>query len=207
MKDSNHNLIVQIIVSGKVTSNVSLLQQTIGLKLLSFWIFLLFTFIWNKLWSFLSTFEEMFPWTAALDHPNYFRLVCILLNYMRNLPAAVFKVFFPKGYFTVKKTSRVFSAIRIDQPNKLNNKVVKTDDVAIGIFDSERTLLNGYLQGHIYLISHWKRISIETFITGWRILEIYYPFASVFPQANVSKFLQKRFCLRLLQNLLMMQNQ
>lgn len=54
----------------------------------------------------------------------------------------------------MKKTSRVFSAIRIDQPNKLNNKVVKTDDVAIGIFDSERTLLNGYLQGHIYLISH-----------------------------------------------------
>ena len=73
---------------------------------------------------------------------------------MRNLPAAVFKVFFSKGYFTVKKTSRVFSAIRIDQPNKLNNEVVKTDDVAIGIFDNERTLLNGYLQGHIYLISH-----------------------------------------------------
>lgn len=125
MKDSNRNLIVQIIVSGKRTSNVSLLQQTIGLKLLSFWIFLLFTFVWNKLWSFLSTFEEMLPWTAALDHPNYFRLGCILLNYTRNLPAAVFKVFFSRATLQWKRQVVCFLLLEWTSPINWIIKLLK----------------------------------------------------------------------------------
>ena len=38
--------------------------------------------------------------------------------------------------FTVKKTSRAFSAMRIDQAHKQNNRAVKVDGGAIGTMDS-----------------------------------------------------------------------
>ena len=83
---------------------------------------------------------------AALDHPNYFRWDCTFLSDMKKLPTAVFEAFC-KGYFTVKKISRVFSAIEIDQVHKQNNKVVKTDGGAIRTFDNERASLEWALAG------------------------------------------------------------
>lgn len=83
---------------------------------------------------------------AALDHPNYFRWDCIFLIDMKKLPTAVFEAFW-KGYFTVKKENRVFSAIEIDQVHKQNNKVVKTNGGAIRTFDNERALLEWALAG------------------------------------------------------------
>ena len=83
---------------------------------------------------------------AALDHPNYFRWDCIFLIDMKKLPTAVFEAFW-KGYFTVKKENRVFSAIEIDQVHKQNNKVVKTDGGAITTFDNERASLEWALAG------------------------------------------------------------
>lgn len=80
---------------------------------------------------------------AALDHPNYFRWDCTFLSDMKKLPTAVFEAFC-KGYFTVKKISRVFSATEIDQAHKQNNKDLKTE---IGIFDNERGLLERALAG------------------------------------------------------------
>ena len=83
---------------------------------------------------------------AALDHPNYFRWDCIFLIDMKKLPTAVFEAFW-KGYFTVKKENRVFSAIEIDQVHKQNNKVVKTDGGAIRTFDTEPASLEWALAG------------------------------------------------------------
>ena len=83
---------------------------------------------------------------AALDHPNYFRWDCIFLIDMKKLPTAVFEAFW-KGYFTVKKENRVFSAIEIDQVHKQNNKVVKTDGGTIRTFDNERASLEWALAG------------------------------------------------------------
>ena len=83
---------------------------------------------------------------AALDHPNYFRWDCIFLIDMKKLPTAVFEAFW-KGYFTVKKENRVFSAIEIDQVHKQNNKVVKTDGGAIRTFDNEPASLEWALAG------------------------------------------------------------
>ena len=65
---------------------------------------------------------------------------------MKKLRTAVFEAFW-KEYFTVKKTSHVFSAIETDQAQKKNNKVIETDGGAIGIFDNERALLGWALPG------------------------------------------------------------
>ena len=55
--------------------------------------------------------------------------------------------------FTVKKTSRVFSAMRIDQAHEQNNRAVKVEGGAIGIMDSamlEWVLPALYVAGIVY---------------------------------------------------------
>ena len=42
-----------------------------------------------------------------------------------------------KGYFTVKKSKRKVSNIGIDQAHEQNNKLIKIDGGAIGLFDNE----------------------------------------------------------------------
>ena len=111
---------------------------------------LLFTFLKSLRLSdfnlFLEAFEEMMPWVAVLDHTHYMRWGSVFLDDMRRLPESI-KKSFDLGNFTVKKSSRVFSAIGIDQAHEQNNKRVKVDGGAIGIMDNESALLEWALSG------------------------------------------------------------
>ena len=89
---------------------------------------------------FTASFEVMLPWLAAHNHSNYLRWGCIFLCDMHRLPASVADEFV-KGHFTLKKTERIFSAIRMDKAHKQNRKSVKIDGGAIGTLDSEQALL------------------------------------------------------------------
>ena len=95
---------------------------------------------------FTASFEVMLPWLAAHNHSNYLRWGCIFLCDMHRLPASVADEFV-KGHFTLKKTERIFSAIRMDKAHKQNSKSVKIDGGAIGTLDSEQALLEWAVSG------------------------------------------------------------
>ena len=86
------------------------------------------------------------PWVAVLDHIHYMRWGSVFLDDMRRLPESI-KKSFDLGNFTVKKSSRVLSAMGIDQAHEQNNKRVKVDGGAIGIMDNESALLEWALSG------------------------------------------------------------
>ena len=86
----------------------------------------------------------MLPSLAALDHMPYLRWRLVFLNDINRLPDSIEEAI-DQEYFFVKKTSRVFSVMRIDQAYEQNNRVVKVDDGAIGIMDNERALLEWVL--------------------------------------------------------------
>ena len=48
---------------------------------------------------------------------------------------------FRKGHFTVNKTNRSSSSIRLDHAHKQNNKIIKGDGGAVGLFDNEDALM------------------------------------------------------------------
>ena len=82
----------------------------------------------------------MLPSLAALDHIHYLRWRLEFLDDINRLPDSIKEVF-DQGYFFVKKNSRVFSVMRIDQAYEQNNRVVKVNAGDIGIMDNERALL------------------------------------------------------------------
>ena len=63
---------------------------------------------------------------------------------MKRLPDSI-KEAFDQENFIVKKTSRVFLTMRIDQAHEQNNRAVKVDDGVIGIMDNENALLEWVL--------------------------------------------------------------
>ena len=77
----------------------------------------------------------MLSWLAALDRIHYLRWRLVFLNNMKLLLDSI-KEEIDHRNFTVKKTSRVFSAMRIDQAHKQNNRAAKVDGGAIGTMDS-----------------------------------------------------------------------
>ena len=68
----------------------------------------------------------------------------MFLNNMKRLPDSI-KEAFDQENFIVKKTSRVFLTMRIDQAHEQNNRAVKVDDGVIGIMDNENALLEWVL--------------------------------------------------------------
>ena len=82
----------------------------------------------------------MLPSLAALDHMPYLRWRLVFLNDINRLPDSIEEAI-DQEYFFVKKTSRVFSVMRIDQAYEQNNRVVKVNAGDIGIMDNERALL------------------------------------------------------------------
>ena len=77
----------------------------------------------------------MLSWLAALDRIHYLRWRLVFLNNMKLLLDSI-KEEIDHRNFTVKKTSRVFSAMRIDQAHKQNNRAAKVDGGAISTMDS-----------------------------------------------------------------------
>ena len=82
----------------------------------------------------------MLPWLAALGHIHYLRLGLVFLNNIKRLPDSI-KEAFDQGNFTVKRTSRAFSTMGIDQVHEQNNTAVTVDGGAIGIMENESALL------------------------------------------------------------------
>ena len=79
----------------------------------------------------------MRPWLASLDHIHYFRWLSVFLNDLDSLPQKkeVFEALCKN--FTIKRSTKKFSSIGIDQAHKQNNKIVKTDGEVVGMFESE----------------------------------------------------------------------
>ena len=85
--------------------------------------------------------EEMRPWLALLDHVNYFRWTSIFLHdleVVQDQQREVFEVLCHN--FTIQKSNRKFSSIGIDQAHEQNNKIVKIDGGAVGLFDNEQAI-------------------------------------------------------------------
>ena len=100
---------------------------------------------------FVRTLKEILPWTFALDHIHYARWLSVFVNdlcYLSKEHPDVFEQFI-SGFFTVKKSTRQFSNIGIDQAHEQNNKKVKVDGGAVGIFDNESALLDWSVAGPV----------------------------------------------------------
>ena len=118
---------------------------------------LLFTFIKSLRTSdfsvFLSCLRDILPWFFASDHTQYSRWKSVflqdLLSQQISQQNPELQQEFMKGYFTVRKTNKVFSAMGIDQAHEQNNKIVKTDGGVIGILDNPKTLINWAVSGPI----------------------------------------------------------
>ena len=99
--------------------------------------------------SFVSSLKKIMPWMFSLDHVHYSRWMSVFLKDLTELPAKHEEIFqqFVKGFFTVKKSGREFSCIGIDQAHEQNNKLIKIDGGAIGIFDNPGALLRWAVAG------------------------------------------------------------
>ena len=100
---------------------------------------------------FVQCVKDIMPWMFALDHTHYSRWMSVFLKDLQQIPSKYPSVFeeFKKGYFTVKNGNRKFSNIGIDQGHEQNNKLVKIEGGAIGIFDNPKALLRWAVAGPI----------------------------------------------------------
>ena len=126
---------------------------------------LLFTFIKSLRTSdfslFLSCLRDILPWFFALDHTQYSRWMSVFLQDLLQISQQnpELQQEFMKGYFTVRKTNRAFSAMGIDQAHEQNNKIVKIDGGVIGILDNPKTLINWAVSGPV--ISNMLKFQLD----------------------------------------------
>ncbi len=87
----------------------------------------------------MSSFKQMLPWFAVYDHVNYTRWGLVYLADMSILPQTAARVFdeFENGNFVVKKTSKTFNQLSVDQALEHVNKQGKVAGGLIGITRSE----------------------------------------------------------------------
>lgn len=87
---------------------------------------------------YLDSLTHLAPWYFSLDHTNYARWLPIHIRDMALLKTMhpEVSVEFRQGHFTVKKTSRSFSAIALDQAHEQNNASIKGDGGAVGLTQS-----------------------------------------------------------------------
>ncbi|KAK3703668.1 hypothetical protein QZH41_011790 [Actinostola sp. cb2023] len=87
---------------------------------------------------YIEALSKMMPWFFALNHTNYARWLPVHLRDMYSLKQAAPEVasHFEKGFFTVHKSPRSFSAIAIDHAHEQNNAIVKGDGGAVGLTEN-----------------------------------------------------------------------
>ena len=85
---------------------------------------------------------EFVPWVFALDHTNCARWVPVHLKDIANLSDRHPEIAneFDAGHFTAQKTSRLFSAIKLDQAHGQVNACIKGDGGAVGLTDDPNAL-------------------------------------------------------------------
>ncbi len=98
---------------------------------------------------YVDSLTKIVPWFFALDHTNYARWIPIHLRGMVSLEIKHPDVFaqFLTGNFAVKKTTRAFSAIAIDQAHEQNNATVKGDGGAVGLTENPAALRRWMVSG------------------------------------------------------------
>jgi hypothetical protein len=82
------------------------------------------------------------PLVAALNHPNYFRILPVHLKDMATLERRFpsFHAEFAAGKFVGQKTDRRFSMIPLDQVHEQLNDYIKNESGVIGNLDDPRTV-------------------------------------------------------------------
>lgn len=98
---------------------------------------------------FVATLKNICPWTFALDAVHYSRWLPIFVRDLEELPdrhPALYEEFL-HGNFTSNRTTAAFSSISDDQFHEQNNKMIKCDGGAKGIFDNETALLKWMVAG------------------------------------------------------------
>src|SRR6218665_2691212 len=97
------------------------------------------------------TLKSICPWTFALDAAHYSRWLPVFVRDLEELPqrhpGVGLYAEFIQGRFTSNRTTSPFSSISDDQFHEQNNKMIKSDGRAIGIFDNESALIKWMVAG------------------------------------------------------------
>ena len=97
------------------------------------------------------TLKSICPWTFALDAVHYSRWLPVFVRDLEELPqrhpGVGLYAEFIQGRFTSNRTTSPFSSISDDQFHEQNNKMIKSDGRAIGIFDNESALIKWMVAG------------------------------------------------------------
>lgn len=98
---------------------------------------------------YIDALTNIVPWYFALEHIHYARWLPVHIRDMvalRNIHPTAFSEFV-NGKFVVKKTTRRFSAISIDQAHEQNNALVKGDGGAVGLTENPAALHRWMVSG------------------------------------------------------------
>ena len=98
---------------------------------------------------YLDAPTEFVPWLFALDHTNYARRIPVHLKDMVNVSDRHPEIAneFDAGHFTAQMTSRLFSAIALDQAHEQVNACIKGDGGAVGLTDNPNALRRWMVAG------------------------------------------------------------
>ena len=106
----------------------------------------IFTFVYSlperNFHMYFDALTEFVPWFFALDHTNYAHWVPVHPKDMANLSDKHVEIAneFNAGHFTTQKTSRLFSAIPLDQAHEQVNACIKGDGGAVRLTDDPNAL-------------------------------------------------------------------
>ena len=98
----------------------------------------------------------------TLDHHNYALAVAIHLRDLATLPEKHPDIYaaFCNGKFTIKKTSRPFSRMALNEGHEQNNACVKGDGGAIGLTENPAALLRWMVAGPELARIVWELLSL-----------------------------------------------
>ena len=98
---------------------------------------------------YVKALSSIVPWFFSLHHTHYARWIPVHLHDMISLKQNHLATYeeFMKGKFVIKKSSRAFSAIAIDQAHEQNNASVKGDGGAVGLTENSKALLRWMVSG------------------------------------------------------------
>ena len=85
---------------------------------------------------YVAVLKELTPLFFALDHVNYSRWMPIHIRDMESLPDQIKDEFVNNSHWVLSKTSKVFSAIPIDQAHEQENRIVKDSGGAVGLTEN-----------------------------------------------------------------------
>ena len=89
---------------------------------------------------YFECLQHLAPLFFSTDHLKYARWVSIYIQDLKELPETIYKEF-KEGNFVVKRSSKRFSVIAIDQSHEQMNKIVKSSGGVIGLTQDPTSLM------------------------------------------------------------------